>query len=267
MKCYIAFLKQQFRSMIYYRFDFFIRILYSLIAMYGARCLWATLYAQNSALLKRDLPSMITYAMLAMALDMMYYPSGDNTPYMYISNQIRSGKIDTDLLRPLGFQRYMLYRNSSRMVMMGVVLIVPTCIIGGLFMGMQLPASPIHALFFIVSAVIGYFVLFAMNYMLGLLSILTLNIRQIAWAYNGLLSLLSGKLIPIWMFPAGAHSVMQMLPFRCIFDIPLNIYTGALQTAEIAKLMLFQLIWAIVLMLAGQLIWRGIRTRLAVQGG
>lgn len=37
------------------------KILYGLLAMYGARCLWTALYRQNPALLERTLPEMITY--------------------------------------------------------------------------------------------------------------------------------------------------------------------------------------------------------------
>jgi len=66
MKCYAAFLRQQLRSLTLYRFEFFIKSLYGLIAMYGARCLWVALHNQNPALLERSLPAMITYAMLAM---------------------------------------------------------------------------------------------------------------------------------------------------------------------------------------------------------
>ena len=69
MRCYAAFVRQQLRALTLYRFEFFVKILYGLLAMYGARCLWTALYRQNPALLERTLPEMITYAMLAMALD------------------------------------------------------------------------------------------------------------------------------------------------------------------------------------------------------
>ena len=115
MRCYRAFLRQQMSSLRLYRFEFVVRILYGCLAMYGARCLWSALHAQNPALLGRSLPDMITYAMLAMALDMIFYPAGDNAVYAHMNTQVKSGSIDTDLLRPMGFQRQMLYRNASRM--------------------------------------------------------------------------------------------------------------------------------------------------------
>lgn len=44
MRCYAAFVRQQLRALTLYRFEFFVKILYGLLAMYGARCLWTALY-------------------------------------------------------------------------------------------------------------------------------------------------------------------------------------------------------------------------------
>mgnify|MGYP000419372070 CR=1 FL=1 len=124
MRCYAAFVRQQLRALTLYRFEFFVKILYGLLAMYGARCLWTALYRQNPALLERTLPEMITYAMLAMALDMVFYPSGDNSVQSYMNEQVRRGSIDTDLLRPMDFQIQMLSRNSSYILCMLLVLVL-----------------------------------------------------------------------------------------------------------------------------------------------
>lgn len=267
MKCFLAFLRQQLRSITFYRFEFFSKILYSCIAMYGARCLWITLHAQNPALLQRSLPDMITYATLAMALDMIFYPAGDNTVHTYMNEQIRKGNIDIDLLRPMGFQRQMFYRNASRMLSLALFLVLPACVLAQLFMGQQLPATSLHALAFVPSIILAYFVLFSLNFLLGLLCIVTYNIKQIAWAYRSLICLLSGQLVPLWLFPDGVQNLFNLLPFRCIFDIPLNVYTGAIGANRLPSILLFQLVWACGLLLTGQWLWRLTRKRITIQGG
>lgn len=267
MKCYAAFIRQQLRSLTLYRFEFFIKIVYGLIAMYGARCLWVALHNQNPALLERSLPSMITYAMLAMALNIVFYPSGENSVDQYMGEQVRRGAIDTDLLRPLDFQLQMLYRNSSYILSTLLLLVLPAWLTGVLFMGMQLPASCLHAAAFALSLLLAYLVLFSLNFLLGLISMVTMNIRQITWAYRGLVDLLSGKLVPIWLFPVGMQTIMYMLPFRCIFDIPLNIYTGALSGSALTSQLLLQAAWACALLAAGQMAWRAVKRRMTVQGG
>ena len=254
MRCYAAFVRQQLRALTLYRFEFFVKILYGLLAMYGARCLWTALYRQNPALLERTLPEMITYAMLAMALDMVFYPSGDNSVQSYMNEQVRRGSIDTDLLRPMDFQLQMLFRNSSYILCM-------------LLMGMRLPASPLHAAAFAVSLALAYLVLFSLNFLLGLLSMLVMNVKQIAWAYRGLVSLLSGALIPLWLFPAGLRAALGALPFRCIYDVPLNVYTGALNGGALAGQLALQLAWAAALFALGRAAWHAVHRRMTVQGG
>lgn len=198
---------------------------------------------------------------------MIFYPAGDNSVHTYMNDQIRKGCIDTDLLRPMGFQRQMLYRNSSRIISLALFLVVPACLLAQLFMGQQLPATVFHALAFIPSLVLAYFVLFSLNFLLGLLGIMILNIKQISWAYRSLVCLLSGQLIPLWLFPENVQSVLHLLPFRCIFDIPLNIYIGAVGANNLPSSLLFQLLWACGLMLLGQFLWRLTRKRITVQGG
>lgn len=267
MKCYLAFLRQQLRAVTFYRFEFYAQILYGCIAMYGIRCLWTALYAQNPSLLERTLPDMITYATLAMALDMIFYPAGDNSVHTYMNNQIRKGSIDTDLLRPMGFQRQMLYRNSSRMLSNVILLVIPACLIAQIIMGQKLPSTILHAIAFIPSLILSYLVLFSLNFLLGLLGIITLNIRYISWAYRSLVCLLSGQLVPLWLFPDSLQTILYLLPFRCIYDIPLNIYTGAISIETLFFSLLFQLIWACTLIMLGQILWRLTSKRLTVQGG
>ncbi|HML47721.1 MAG TPA: ABC-2 family transporter protein [Clostridia bacterium] len=267
MKCFLAFLKKELRASGTYKFEFWIRLVYGLIAMYGARCLWVALDAQNPQIVGRDLPSMITYAMLAMALDMVFYPSGSNAPHRYIMDQVKKGAIDTDLLRPMDLRGQVLLRNAGTVLYGAATLVLPACVLAMLFWGMRPPASWMYGGLFLASVAMGYWVLFSLNFLLGLLSIVTLNNRQITWAYNGMVALLSGKLVPIWLFPAGLRAVANALPFRCIFEIPLNVYTGALAGRDLAAGLLLQACWALALALIGRLAWSAAHRRLVVQGG
>lgn len=268
MKIFLASLRMEKRSAGIYRVDFLLKVLYSIIAMYGVRSLWAALYAQNPSIVGRPLPSMITYAMLAVALDIIFYPSALSTaPQNYISQQVRSGRIDTDLLRPVDLQRQLLARNGSAALFGAVWLVLPAWALGVLFMGLELPPTLLHGAAFLVSSVLSFLILFSLNFMLGMVCFATTEIRQITMAYSGILTILSGKLIPNWLYPEWMQAVIEVLPFRCIFETPLNIYTGAVGSREIVYNLLLQAAWAAVLFMLGKIMWLGVHKRLAVQGG
>ena len=103
--------------------------------------------------------------------------------------------------------------------------------------------------------------------MLGLICFATTNIRQITMAYSGILTILSGKLIPNWLYPEWMQSLISILPFRCIFETPLNIYTGAIINTDILFSLCLQAVWTVVLFLLGNVLWQCVHKRLAVQGG
>ena len=268
MKVFRAFLKTELRSAGLYRVDFLLKVLYSMVAMYGVRSLWVALYAQDPVMDRRPLPSMLTYAMLAVALDIIFYPSAlDTAPQNYLAQQVRTGRIDADLLRPLDLQKQLLARNSGAALFGAVFLVVPAWILGVLFFGMELPSNAIYGTAFFISAILSFMILFSLNFLLGLVCFVTTNIRQITMAYSGILTILSGKLIPNWLYPEWMQALIALLPFRCIFETPLNLYTGAVANKEIAFSLLLQTAWVVVLFVLGKTFWNSVHKRLAVQGG
>ena len=162
MKTFWAFLRTEQRSVGFYRMDFLLKVLYSLIAMYGVRSLWSVLYAQDPAIVGRPLSSMITYAMLAVALDIIFYPSALSTaPQNYIAGQVRTGRIDTDLLRPMDLQNQLLARNGGAALFGAVWLVLPAWFIGVLFFGMELPPDLLYGAAFLVSGILSFLILFS----------------------------------------------------------------------------------------------------------
>jgi len=268
VKTFWAFLRTEQRSVGFYRMDFLLKVLYSLIAMYGVRSLWSVLYAQDPAIVGHPLSSMITYAMLAVALDIIFYPSALSTaPQNYIAGQVRTGRIDTDLLRPMDLQKQLLARNGGAALFGAVWLVLPAWFIGVLFFGMELPPDLLYGAAFLVSGILSFLILFSLNFILGLVCFATTDIRQITMAYSGILTILSGKLIPNWLYPKWMQALINVLPFRCIFETPLNIYTGAVSSAGIGYSLLLQILWAAVLIILGKGMWLGVHRYLTVQGG
>jgi ABC-2 type transport system permease protein len=80
-------------------------------------------------------------------------------------------------------------------------------------------------------------------------------------------SMFSGLLIPLPLFPDWARTVLRWLPFAGILDQPARIYAGHIATAELAIVLVRQLGWTVVMVALGRrLLARGLR-RVVVQGG
>jgi len=262
MKIFWSFTRQAFQFVSVYRFNFFAEIFLTLLRMYAIYCLWRILYTQRPGAFSVDMGQMITYGVLGMALEIFVW----SRPQMYISQQVKSGAIDTDLMKPLDFHLHMLARSTGE-TLVGASLAVPALIIAYFFLDVNLPPDIGTGLLFLFSLGLGYLVLFHLNFLLGALSVVALDIRHISWAYYSVVRFFGGQMVPLWLFPSFVGIIAGVLPFQCTYYIPMSIYIGKLTGVDAARAIEFQLFWLAALVLTSRLAWGWAHRHLVVQGG
>jgi ABC-2 type transport system permease protein len=131
----------------------------------------------------------------------------------------------------------------------------------------NLPPNVWTSVLFAISLGLGYLVLFHLNFLLGSLAIVTLDIRHISWAYYSVVRFFGGQMIPLWLFPPFLAWLAGVLPFQSTYFIPMSIYIGNLSGTEAIQAIGFQLVWLVVLVLISRLLWSWAHRRLVVQGG
>jgi ABC-2 type transport system permease protein len=99
MKIFWSFTRQAFQFIAAYRFNFFMEFVLVILRMYGIYWVWRVLYTQRPGAFGVSLDQMVTYGVMGMALEMFIW----SRPQWYMANQIKSGAIDTDLMKPLDF--------------------------------------------------------------------------------------------------------------------------------------------------------------------
>ena len=263
MKIFWAFARQAFQFISAYRFNFFMELVLVLLRMYGIYWVWRILYTQRPGAFGVSLEQMVTYGVMGMALELFIW----SRPQWYIANQVKSGAIDTDLMKPLDFHFYMLARSVGETLIGVAVLAVPALLLAYLLLHVQMPQDAWTGLIFTVSMILGYLLLFHLNFLLGSLSILALDIRHISWAYYSLIRFLGGQIVPLWLFPSFLRAIAEVLPVKGMYYIPISIYIGQLTGAEAIRAIEFQLVWLVALVLLSRMLWMWAHHRLVVQGG
>jgi ABC-2 type transport system permease protein len=129
------------------------------------------------------------------------------------------------------------------------------------------PASPAAGGLFLVSAVLSFFLVAGLNFLVGLIAIGTKSILGILRAKYLVLELLSGLLIPTTLFPEPLKSVLLASPFPHINFTPATLYLGKATGSGAAGLLLAQAGWTVALLALGQWAWRRSRHRITIQGG
>lgn len=263
MKLFWSFARQNFHALAAYRLDFFLRASSIVILMYGIRWLWITLYTQRPDAFGLTLQQMVTYGVLSMAIQNLFFTG----PPYYMAQQVRTGAIDLDLLKPLDFHVHMLARSTGEMLFRVFVLALPGMLVGYFLFDLQLPADSQTGLLFVVATLLGYLVSFHLDFLLGLLAFVSIEIHSIDWAFHATSRFFSGQFLPVGFFPGLLGMLANVLPFRSIFFIPLSIYNGALQGSAIIQSIGFQLIWLTILWILSRWLWDLIQTRVVSQGG
>ena len=264
MKLTLNFMKRYLNFSTYYTFEFYTGILAEVIMLFVIYSLWSALYAQGGTNAGVTREQLIAYAVIGMIFTRFVMYGGSN---FYISEKIRTGRIDTDIVRPVNFQWHMFIRDLAEKSNLFVFRLLPISLLFLIISGTWLPLSFGTLLLFIISAALAYIILFSINFLLGMLAFVTLNIQNVIFAFGALVSFLAGQIVPLWMFPENIRRVIYFLPFRSIFDVPMSIYIGNFTGRELQLAVMQQVVWAVLLIFLGQFCWRMVQKHIISQGG
>lgn len=259
-----AFLRSEFYNISIYRVSFWLNFIYTFLMMYSVGYVWRALYAANPTVTGTSLSQMISYAVLGVALEAILHPR--NGPQFYIMEQVRKGTIEMDILKPVDFQFYMFAKNMGGLAVRFLFLVLPSLVAAYFLFSLNLPS--LSALIgFICSLACSVIISFFLNFIIGLFSMVTMNIKNINWGYNAVLRFFSGQMVPLWIFPGVLKILGDILPFRCIYAIPASIYIGNYAGTDMLGALGVQGIWIILLFISSRLLMKKVFAKVMIQGG
>jgi ABC-2 type transport system permease protein len=188
---------------------------------------------------------------------------------------VRSGAVAYELCRPvdlygLWFARAVAHRTAPtllRAAPMTVFVALGLPLLGLPEWRLAPPASLAAGAGF-AAALAGALVLgCALSTLINISLMWTIGGDGVVMTTSTVVSVCSGMLVPLPMFPAWAQSILAWLPFAGLVDLPFRIYTGHIPMSELVAVLARQIGWTIALVVLGRwLLARGLR-RLVVQGG
>lgn len=263
MKLVLAFTRAAYQKTAVYRLDFWAGQLSNIVMMLAGYYLWLALYENRPAAFGVTASQMTTYGVLGMLLQPVMGVSSE--VQRYLAQQVRLGTLETDVMKPVDFVRLLFSRSMGEFLVELLLHGLPGLLFAALFLDLHAPPTWQTAVSFPLSLLIGYITFFWINLLLGLLAIITLDIRSYTWAFSAIIRFASGQLVPLWLYPPALATLFAILPFQSIFFAPISIYIGA-ETA-VLPILLRQLAWAIALYFIVRWVWSRLHQRLTIQGG
>ena len=252
---------------LHFRLGIFVTLFANLIYLVLVYYLWKAIYDSSGT----DVVNGMTFTdtMIYLILATALFNFLEMFVVWDMSRSIQSGKIILDLLKPMRFREYTFWSYSGSHVVLFALTFIPTFIVvlivthGAIPMGLNL-------LWFAVATVLALIVNFSMEMIVATICLYTESTWGINIVKETIVLLLSGASIPLAFFPEALRQVVQYLPFRAVYDIPLTILLEKNDTNTISGLLpMFglQLAWALILTLAGTLFWNYSVRKITVNGG
>lgn len=263
MRAYRAIISARFRVLLQYRAaaaaGFGTQLFWGLIRM----MIFAAFYRSTTAAQPMTYPEVVTYIWLGQAMLAMLPWNADRD----IMAMIRSGNVAYELLRPLDLYGLWYCRALAWRTAPTVLRAVPMFIVAGLFLGLQAPPSLASGAAWVASMFAALLLGCAITNLVSISMFWTVSGQGISLLIPAAVTILSGMIIPLPLFPDWAQGVLSFLPFRGLVDVPFRLYAGHIAPEQVLAVLAHQLAWTVALVALGRgLLARGVR-RLVVQGG
>jgi ABC-2 type transport system permease protein len=185
-------------------------------------------------------------------------------PDRELAQRVRTGDVAIDLTRPWNLQLALLAQDLGRSGHAALVRLVPPVALGALVLPFRWPDDPWSVALFAVSAALAVVISFAVRFLLDLASFWLLDSRGVAGVYMSLSGLLCGLTVPLSFFPDALRTALYATPFPGLLQTPIDVFS---ERGSAAALLAHQVLWAALLLTAGQLVLARATRKLVVQGG
>lgn len=222
--------------------------------------IWSSIASSGS--LKGGLTQVMSYLVIGQAVARATGLRTEN----FLGKRVRKGSITNELKRPMSIRRYVYFHEVGSKLLEAAVMSLPILALGMFFFGVRIPGVQ-QLMLFGTSLFLAFNLVFAASFITSVLAFWTKVEWSLRMMRNLLTNLFSGRMFPLYLVPAAISPVFEVLPFRGMVDTPVQIFMGRATGREALMLLGHQLIWILVLLGVGELVWSKAREQLTVQGG
>ena len=183
---------------------------------------------------------------------------------------IKNGTEAYELCRPYNLYNWWYIKCLSNKYSAVALRFLPIIILGLLLpepFKLGLPDSMLSFILFIISLILGSFVLSAITMIIQSIAFFTNEGKGISDIIYILADLFSGLLFPLPLMPKLVQNIGKYLPFRLIGDFPFRIYSGNFSISYALNAIMLQFVWIIILISIGQIVMKIALKKVCIQGG
>ena len=250
--------KMQFKQYTIYKSNFWLFTLNRVVEIVVYIFVWQAIYNQTGDAGGYTLSQMITYYILVFTL-IAFATWGINED---MAHSIRNGKINKELLNPLTYFQYYFGMNLGELAF-ALVVGIATFIICNIFWSVSFPVS----ILFIIVILLGIPITFFLQMIAGTVGFYSNSIWGMQILRQAIISIFSGIIAPITLFPGWFQTLANILPFKELIYTPINIWLGEISIVEVWPIIIKQIIWGIILYIVAKIFFNHAIKKVTINGG
>lgn len=184
-----------------------------------------------------------------------------------VMESVYSGSISSDLLKPMSYLSFWLAQDLGRAIAALLMRGLPMMAVYALLFDIALPHSGIQWLALAVTLTLSWLVSFWWRFLVNLAAFWMPNALGVGRLAFTLSWFLSGFLMPLRFYPAWVVRLCNLTPFPSMINTIVEVYLGVLTGPAMARALLGQLLWIVILLSAARLVLRAGVHKLVIQGG
>lgn len=257
-----AIAKQNAKEGLYYRFDLLLYIFNFIVEITVYIFIWLAIYNSGNQIAGMSFEQITTYYILVVSLNPIITWGINET----MGHSIRDGEVLRELLNPISYFNYYFGIRIGELIE-SIIVGILTFGICALLFGVLLPQGIINFILFVILVALAVVIVYFFELILGMSAFYTNSIWGVEIFKRSILSVFSGMIAPITLFPNFLQKIANILPFKDCIYTPINIYFGNIGYIEILQIILKQSIWIVILYIIAKFLFNKAIKNITVNGG
>lgn len=183
-----------------------------------------------------------------------------------LSQLVKTGDIVHWLLKPISIFRQFFFVSIGQSIYRLIFIALPILLIIILIFNIFPDFILFNIFKFILVFVLSYLFVFIFDLFIGIFSFHTYNIRGVQSFKYAAITLLSGRFLPLSLYPDWIRKIIEYIPFKIMYYYPLMVLFNKTEQTLI-NIVIYQIIWIIILGFFTYIFYKSSIKKILIQGG
>lgn len=258
MRKYREVIRIHLKAQLAWRVDVIFNMIFTVTKILFAYLLWGMIFQENGTVAGFTFHGMLSYYIVSAFLSQLEMSKGISEE---MTSRIRGGKFSNFIVLPMNIEGYFTAMEIG-VVLFYLAFDFAAAIVWIFVFRIQFTFTDngVILLLALILVLLGLFFMVQLNYYLGILTFQFEEISTFLMIKNNLVSLITGTIVPLALFPETMVKGMKLLPFYYVTYLPSMLLVGRCEEEAMQGILILPT-WCVVMQVLITVTWKKYRTK------